>query len=183
MRNGVVARLLEDIAAVLELLGDSEYRIRAYWSAARRIAALSEDVDELCAAGRLEELPGIGASIAEKITSYLQTGRSAYLEQLVQAIPSGVFELLKVPGIGPRRASALYRELQISSLQELAAAARAHHLRGLAGMGPKTEAKLGEAAERIVAGDARARAPLDALRARPGRRPGARVERVEWRPW
>lgn len=151
MRNSDVVQLLEDIVAALELKGESGYRIRAYQDAARNIGYLAEDVDVLCREGRLEEIPGVGPSIAEKIAGYLQTGHSPYLEKLIGEIPSGVFELLKVPGIGPSKANQLYRSLKITSLPELAQAAREHRIREVPGMGAKTESNILKEVERLSA--------------------------------
>src|SRR3990167_1315791 len=107
MRNDDVARFLEDIAAALELKQASGYRIKAYQDAARHIRELPTDIDGLFKAGELTRIPGVGPSIAEKIAGYMATcGLSAYLDRLIQQIPPGAFELLKVPGIGPVKANA-----------------------------------------------------------------------------
>lgn len=142
MRNQEVARLLEDIAAALELKGDSPFRYRSYQDAARTIANMGEDVTALQRTGHLTDIPGVGASIAETIATYLATGRSPYLEGLIREIPPGAFELMRLPGIGPRKAERLLKELHVASLSELAAAARAHRIRGLPGMGAKTEENI-----------------------------------------
>jgi DNA polymerase (family 10) len=84
----------------------------------------------------------VGPSIAKKIAEYLDTGSIAYLDQLVGEIPRGVFDFLKVPGIGPRTAHDLYTQLKISSLPELAEAARTHRLQELPGLGEKTEENI-----------------------------------------
>ncbi|HEY9723441.1 MAG TPA: DNA polymerase/3'-5' exonuclease PolX [Oscillatoriaceae cyanobacterium] len=142
MRNEQVAELLEDIAAALELKGDSGYRIHAYEEAARNVRELGEAIEDYYRDDKLTEIPGVGSSIAEKIAGYLQTGRSPYLESLIREIPRGVFELLKVPGIGPKKANQLYRTLRVTSLKELARAAREHRIREVPGMGAKTEASI-----------------------------------------
>lgn len=140
MRNEDVARFLEDVAAALELKEESAYRIRAYQDAARHVAELGADVADLHRAGKLTDIPGVGASIAEKIAGFLATGgRSPYLDKLIREIPKGVFELLKVPGIGPAKANALYRHLKITGLPELAEAARRNRVRDVPGMGEKFE--------------------------------------------
>ncbi len=143
MRNEDVVRFLEDIAAALELKQESAYRIRAYRDAARHVQELGTDVESLHEAGKLTEIPGVGASIAEKIAGFFATGgRSAYLDQLIREIPEGVFALLAVPGIGPAKANALYRHLRVTSLPELAEAARRHRVREIPGMGEKFEASI-----------------------------------------
>lgn len=149
MRNADVARMLEDIAASLELRGDSAFRIRAYQEAARNVSLLDEDVATLHAEGRLDTIPGVGTSIAARIAEYLDLGHSPYLEELIGKIPAGVFDLLKVPGIGPRKAQILYEALRITSLSALAQAAREHRLRAVPGMGAKTEANILQELERL----------------------------------
>lgn len=140
MRNEDVARFLEDIAAALELKQESEYRIRAYQDAARHVGELGADIEDLYKAGKLTDIPGVGASIAEKIAGFMATGgKSAYLDQQIREIPKGVFELLKVPGIGPAKANALFRHLRVTSLPELAEAARRNRVRDVPGMGEKME--------------------------------------------
>jgi DNA polymerase (family 10) len=142
MRNDDVARVLEDIAAALELKAENSFKVRAYQEAARQIGYMTHDVAELHRKGHLDDIPGVGPSIAKKIAEYLDTGKIAYLDQLVGEIPRGVFDLLKVPGIGPRTAHELYAELKITSLPELAEAARQHRLQALPGFGEKTEENI-----------------------------------------
>lgn len=149
MRNADVARMLEDIAASLELRGESGFRIRAYQEAARNVSLLGEDVAVLHAEDRLDAIPGVGPSISARISEYLDLGRSPYLEELIGEIPAGVFDLLKVPGIGPRKAHLLYETLRITSLSALAQAAREHRLREVPGMGAKTEANILQELERL----------------------------------
>lgn len=155
MRNEDVVKLLEDIAAALELKGESPFKIRAYQNAARNVGFLSEDVETLAREGRLDEIAGVGPSIAEKITQYLKQGRSAYLEQVIGEIPAGVFDLLKVPGIGPRKARALFSQLSVTSLAELAEAARSHRIREVEGFGEKSEANLLKELDRVQARNTR----------------------------
>jgi len=149
MRNADVARFLEDIAASLELRGDSTFRIRAYQDAARNVSLLDEDVATLHREGRLDEIPGVGPSISQKIAEYLDLGHSPYLEELIGEIPAGVFDLLRVPGIGPRKAKLLYDRLRVTSLSALAQAAREHRIREVPGMGAKTEANILQELDRL----------------------------------
>ncbi|MNK63809.1 DNA polymerase/3'-5' exonuclease PolX [compost metagenome] len=149
MRNADVARLLEDIAASLELRGDSPFRIRAYQDAARNVSLLDEDIATLHQEERLDEVPGVGPSISQKIAEYLDLGHSPYLEELIGEIPSGVFDLLRVPGIGPRKAKLLYDRLRVTSLSALAQAAREHRIREVPGMGAKTEANILQELDRL----------------------------------
>jgi len=149
-RNEEVARLLENIAKLLALKGESPYRVRAYNEAARTISAMTENVEDLHRAGRLQDIQGVGESIASKISEYLDTGQSAYYEDLKKEVSSTAAELLEVPGIGPARARLLYERLGISSVAELERAAREHRLRTLPGFGEKLEQKIGIEAARVA---------------------------------
>ena len=91
---------------------------------------------------QLTDIPGIGEDLSKKIREILDTGSCEYLERLHQDFPKSVTELLKIPGLGPRRVSMLYHQLQIHDLAALAAAAREGRLRVLAGFGAKTEQKI-----------------------------------------
>ena len=142
MDNAQVARSLREIALLLQVRGENAFKSRAYDVAADRIAGLSSDVASIAREGRLQELPGIGQAIAEKITELVTTGRLRYLEDLKVDYPPGVFELLKVPDLGPKKVAALWRELQIGDVAQLEAACREGKLRAVKGFGAKTEQKI-----------------------------------------
>lgn len=148
MENRRVADLLEAIADTLELRGEDHFRIRAYREAARNIANDPMDVAERWHTGMLEDIPGVGVSISQKIADFLRTGRSAYLEEISQGMPRSVAQLLVVPGLGPKRARLLYESLGIQNLEELAEAARQHRIQTIPGMGAKTEASILKELER-----------------------------------
>lgn len=149
IRNQEVANLLERIADILEIKGDSPYRIGAYRTAAQRIGTMAEDISEVQKRGRLREIPGVGESIAAKIDEYLRTGRLRYYEELRQQVAPGLTSLLEVPGIGARRAELIHRELGVSSVPELIEAARQHRLSTLPGIRKKMEEKILREAERV----------------------------------
>jgi DNA polymerase (family 10) len=149
-RNEDVARLLENIAKLVALKGESPYRVRAYREAARTISAMTEDVEDLHRAGRLQDIRGVGESIASKIGEYLDTGRSSYYESLKGEVPVAAVELLEVPGVGPVRARLLHERLGITSVAELEKAAREHKLRGLRGFGERLEQKIATEAARVA---------------------------------
>jgi DNA polymerase (family X) len=149
-RNEEIAMLLWNIAKLLALKGDDLFRIRAYEDAARSVSAWGEDVEDLHRAGRLKDIPGVGASIAAKIGEYLDSGRSGYYEELKRQIPLAAIDLLEVPGIGPVRARVLHERLGIASILELARAAREHKLRALPRFGEKLEERLGREAARVA---------------------------------
>jgi len=142
VRNKEVAELLREIAKYLTLKGESQYRIGAYEKAAHVIENLPEPIEEVDARGELTKLPGIGKSLAEKIHEYLTTGRLAYLEELKAQVPKEVFELMEVPGIGPKLAMRLYRELGIRSVDELERAAKEGRIRQMKRMGVRAEQKI-----------------------------------------
>jgi DNA polymerase (family X) len=142
MDNRQVARLLEEIATLLELKGENPFKTRAYQNAARAMDALDESVIELVAGGRLTESAGIGAGIAEKITELVQSGRLAYAEGLRREVPPGLLEMVRIPGLGPKRARAIYEALAIASLEDLERACREDQLKPLKGFGAKIQTNI-----------------------------------------
>jgi len=149
MTNQEVANILDEIATMLEVLGENPFKCRAYERAAREIENSIEQVTELVAAGRLGNLPGVGKGIAEKVTELVTSGRLSYHEELKAKVPAGLLEMLKIPGFGPRKAFAVHRDLGISNLAELESAAREGRLRDLPGFGKKTEEKILEGIESL----------------------------------
>jgi len=149
MRNEDVVELLTDIAAMLEMKGESPFRVRAYQEAARRIENLQEDVTALVEQGRLTEIRGIGESIAEKVTEFVRTGQSSYRNELAKGLPSGIAEMLEIPGVGPKKAQLFHRELGITTVDELEQAALEHRLKGLPSIKEKTEENVLEGIRRL----------------------------------
>jgi len=148
MDNREVARLLEEIATLLELKGENPFKSRAYQNAARAVDALEEEVAALVETGRLVGATGIGPGICEKLTELVRTGRMTTLEDLRREVPRGLREMVQVPGLGPKRARAIHAALGIESLAELAQSCRDDRLKDLKGFGAKTQ-------ESILAGIAR----------------------------
>ncbi|HHX50287.1 MAG TPA: hypothetical protein GX711_02485, partial [Clostridia bacterium] len=142
MDNKQVAAILDEIGLLLELQGESPFKSRAYYNGARTIEFLTEDLTRLVDEDKLKELPGIGKALTEKIAELVLTGRLFYYEELKKAIPSGVLELLRIPGLGPKKAGTLYRELGITSIGELEYACKENRLVTLKGFGAKTQAKF-----------------------------------------
>ncbi|GAA1900829.1 DNA polymerase/3'-5' exonuclease PolX [Streptomyces sodiiphilus] len=139
--NEEVAAVLQEYAGLLAITGQDAFKARAYEKAARAVAGHPADIGRLDEAD-LRQIPGVGRSIAGKITEYLETGRIPALEETRTQIPPGVRELVAVPDLGPRKAMTLHRELGVSSVDELAAAARAGRVRDLKGFGERTEAHI-----------------------------------------
>jgi DNA polymerase (family X) len=139
--NEDIAALLREYSDLLLITGGDAFRARIYERAARAVAGQSADVGQLDAAA-LRQIPGVGKSIAEKIAEYRETGTIRAVEELRADIPAGVRELTRIPALGPKRAMQLYRDLQISSVDELAAAIKDGRLRDLKGFGPKSEDRI-----------------------------------------
>src|SRR4051794_22902186 len=122
MTKDEVAAALEELGTLLELKGESAFRARAYYTGARAVSQLPGDLKQLIAAGKLGDVPGIGEALRDKITALVTTGRLKYLEDLRASMPAGLIMLLRVPGLGPKKAKALHDALQIDSLDRLRAA-------------------------------------------------------------
>ncbi|MGB9750645.1 DNA polymerase/3'-5' exonuclease PolX [Roseiflexus castenholzii] len=136
--NHDIAEVFSAIADLMEILDEDRFRVQAYRRASDVIRHLPAPLATYRARGELEQIPGVGKAIAEKIGELLDTGELPYYNRLREKVPPGVRELLRVPGIGPRTAGRLYRELGITSLAELKVAAEAGRLAALKGFGAKT---------------------------------------------
>lgn len=149
-QNEAVAQLLDNIARLLTLKRDDPYRITAYTDASRTIRALADDVGALYRRGQLEEIRGVGPSIASKIAEYLDTGRSNYVEQLEHEIAPEAPGLLEIPSIGPTRAKLIQERLGISTVPEVARAAHEHRLQTLPGIGATLESRIADEAAELL---------------------------------
>lgn len=147
-KNQDTADLLYHIAELLELKGESTFKIRAYNKAARAVETLDTDIRDIHAAGDLESIPGVGSAIAEKIGEYLKTGNLAYYEELCRDIPDGLSEMLKIPGLGPKTVQLMYSRAGITGIDALEQAARSRRLRRLPGFGETKEKNIIKAIER-----------------------------------
>ncbi len=139
--NSEVAGLLFEIAELYSAIGDF-IRSRAYLVAAQRVESLAEDIRRIFESGRLEEIPGVGKGIASVIDEYLKSGVSSRLKKLRELFPKGALELMTVEGIGPKTAMRLFKELKISSIEQLEKAVESGAIRKLKGFGPRTEESL-----------------------------------------
>jgi DNA polymerase (family 10) len=149
VHNAEIAAAFDHLADLLEIEGANPFRVRAYRRAARTIEDLPRNAAELVAGGEdLAELPGIGVDLAGKIAEFIATKHFAVLDEAKARLPAGLVELTNVPGIGPKRARALYDKLKIHSVADLKKAAMAGKLHGLAGFGVKSETKLLEELKR-----------------------------------
>lgn len=144
MTNDDIAAAFEEVADLLEFEGANAFRVRAYRNAARALRDLGEPVAAIVAdpSRQLAQIPNIGQGAAEKIEAMLESGRLAALEELREKYPASLLKLLRIPGLGPKKAAALYHELNIVDLDQLQAACEAEQVRGLKGFGPKSEQQI-----------------------------------------
>ncbi|NUQ63687.1 MAG: DNA polymerase/3'-5' exonuclease PolX [Pirellulales bacterium] len=144
MTNAEIANILDQIADLLEFQDANPFRVRAYRNAARSVRDYSEPLSRIAADPdrTLTDIAGIGKDLAEKITTLLQTGSLPMLQELLAEVPESVLAIMRVPGLGPKRAAAIYRELGVKSLEELAEACRQQRIRELKGFGAKTEESI-----------------------------------------
>jgi DNA polymerase (family 10) len=141
MKNQLVATILNQVADLMEI-DEVDFRTKAYRRAAHTVYNLSEDIEDIKNAGKLQELPGVGAKIAGKIDEIVETGSLEYLENLKKKFPVDYDALMAVEGLGPRSIKQLYRELGIKNLDDLEKNAKRHRIRRLKGMGDITEKKI-----------------------------------------
>lgn len=143
VHNADIAAVFNEIADILEIQGENPFRIRAYRNAARVVGELGKETSELANEGMdLTELPGIGRDLAAKIREILDTGSCAVLKRLRKQVPVSVTQLMRLPGLGPKRVSALWHDLGIQTVEQLDRAARDRRLGELPGFGPKTEQRI-----------------------------------------
>ena len=153
MENRTISDIFTEIADILDIQGENPFRVRSYRNAARTIGDMSQSLESMVRAGKsLEEIPGIGKSIGEKIHEILSTGKCHFLEELKAEVPPGLTELLRLEGLGPKKVKVLYDELGVDSVDRLEKAAQAGRLRDLPGMGLKTEEKVLKSIEHYHAG-------------------------------
>jgi DNA polymerase (family 10) len=142
MNNREMAGTFEAIANLMEIKGEAIYRILAYRRAAEALRGLGRDISKIWEAGELEDIPGVGKAIAGKIDEMIRTDRLEFYEKLASEIPPGLIELLKIDGIGPKKAAQFWSEGGITSIEELEKAAKEGRLSSLSGMGSKSEQKI-----------------------------------------
>ena len=158
VHNSDITRILSKLADLLEIDSANAFRVRAYREAARTIDSLPRNVADMVAEGdEVGKLPGIGASMAEKIREIAATGTLRQLAELEQRVPGELGELLALPGLGAKRVKALHDELGIDNRDALTAAARRGDIRKLEGLGPKSEKKLLDELEKRRNGEKRLR--------------------------
>ncbi len=142
MTNRQVARILDEIADMLQFQDENPFKIKAYRQAAKTIYHLDEDIQYLYDKGCLAEIPGVGSGIKSKIEEMIETGSCAYYEELCEQVPEGLVQILALPGVGPKTIQAAYEYLGIANREELYEAACNERLRMIPGLGAKTEERI-----------------------------------------
>lgn len=176
LSNREIADIFEKVADMLLIKGEIIHRVLSYRRAGETVRELPRDLRAIAAEDRLMEIPNIGKTLATKIEEMLQTGQLDFYNRLSAEIPPGLVDVMRINGVGPKKARLFWEKLDITSIATLESAARQGKLRDLAGMGAKSEAKIIESIEALARqtgrtrlGDAlpAAQAILDKLRALP----------------
>lgn len=142
MDNLELAKIFSQIADILEIKDENTFKIRAYRRVTQVLESLPHDINQIYKEGRIEEIPGVGEGIAQKIKELIQTGKLEYYEDLKKKIPDGVLEMMDIPEVGPKTVALLYKKLHIDSIEKLKKAASTGKIRKLPGMGEKTEENI-----------------------------------------
>lgn len=142
MDKAEVAAILDEIGTLLELQGENSFRCNAYHNGARAIEQLTTNLTDVVNAGKLSEVPGIGSTLQEKITTLVQTGALPFYDDLKKKIPAGVVEMLRIPGVGPKKVKAMWETLHVDTLEKLKTACETDQVAKLKGFGAKTQQKI-----------------------------------------
>jgi DNA polymerase (family 10) len=144
MENIEIARTFDEVADLLEIQGANQFRVRAYRNAARTVGTLGTPIETMLETDgeALQQLPGIGADLAGKITRLCRTGTLPLLSQLTHKLPEGLVAMLRIPGVGPKRARLIYTKLGVKTLAQLERAARAGRLSNVRGLGKALEQSI-----------------------------------------
>src|SRR4051812_19315112 len=142
MHKSAVALILEDLGTLLELNGENPFKSRAYHNAARIIGSLSEELETVVREERLREIKGIGEGIAGSITTLVNTGKLPYYDELQKSLPKGIMEIVRVQGVGPKRALILCKKLKVCDIKTLEKACLDGKVAPLDGFGEKTQENI-----------------------------------------
>jgi DNA polymerase (family 10) len=149
VENREIAELIDRLGTASELLGENPFKARAYHSAARTLKGLAEPAEALLAGGRLGELPGFGKALVEKVSTIVSTGALPQLDERLAKLPEGLFELLRIEGLGAKRVKKLWEVLGVTNPGELEYACLENRLVELPGFGPKSQANVLAGIERL----------------------------------
>jgi DNA polymerase (family X) len=177
-----ISEVLDRIGTMLEIKGENPFKVRAYFSGARTLQTMEEDLGEVIQSRKLGEVPGIGKALTEKIETLYATGELAFYDKLIASVPSGLMDLLDIPGLGGKKIKVLHEKLAIDSIETLTMACQEGRVADLKGFGKKTEEKILSGIENREAYAARhlwwdARAVVEKIL--PGLEALPEVERVE----
>lgn len=157
-----LARLFDEIGDLLELTGQNKFRVTAYHNAARSLRDISADIVELARQDKLEDIPNVGASMADHIREYLDTGKIGRYEELSRQVPVALVQLMRIPGMGPKKVMAVWEQLGVKNEEDLRRVLDDGRLAALPGMGVKTAERirqgmdfLAKASQRVPLGIAR----------------------------
>jgi DNA polymerase (family 10) len=137
-----IVEVLERIGTMMEIKGENPFKIRAYSAGARTLQTMEEDLGEVIEAGRLGDIPGIGKALTEKIETLYTTGGLEFYDKLVASVPSGLMDLLDIPGLGGKKIKVLHEKLEVDSIESLTVACQEGKVAELKGFGKKTEEKI-----------------------------------------
>lgn len=151
--NVEVARVLQQIADMLEFQNENPFKFRSYQMAAETVGSMGTPITEIAARGgasELQKIPGIGKTISAQIIEIIETGKSSYFEEITKGVPATVLDLRRVSGIGLKTAQLLYRDLGIKSLEELRSLAEGGGLASVPGLGEKTISRITKSLGRLL---------------------------------
>jgi DNA polymerase (family X) len=137
-----LSEILEEIATLLELKGENPFKSRAYIHAARVIASLEMDLVDAVKTGQLRKLKGIGDALFDKIRELVTTGKLSYYDELKASVPSGLLQMIEIPGLGPKRAKIIHDKLGVATIGELEYACHENRLLDLEGFGSRMQGKI-----------------------------------------
>ena len=137
-----IIEVLERIGTMMEIKGENPFKIRAYSAGARTLQTMEEDLGEVIEEGRLGDIPGIGKALTEKIETLYSTGELEFYHKLVASVPSGLMDLLDIPGLGGKKIKVLHEQLEVDSIESLTVACQEGRVAELKGFGKKTEEKI-----------------------------------------
>ncbi|HXZ06218.1 MAG TPA: DNA polymerase/3'-5' exonuclease PolX [Ktedonobacteraceae bacterium] len=143
MDKNQVANLLDEIGALLELKEESNpFEVRAYQNAARAVNGLDGDIEQLTREGKLKGVPGLGSTTIKRIEEAVETGHIALYDELVETTPPVKLEMMRIPGVGPKKINAIYNQLHVNSISDLVQACEENKVAALPGFGKKTQDKI-----------------------------------------
>lgn len=153
MDNAEVARVLQQIADMLEFQNENPFKFRSYQMAAETIGSMGTPITDISARGgatELQKIPGIGKTISAQVIEIIETGKSSYFDEISRTTPATVLDLRRVSGVGLKTAQLLYRDFGIKSLDELRSFAEGGGLASVPGLGEKTVARVTKSLERLL---------------------------------